>query len=370
MGKNLINSERFEGTYIGFAIGDAFGHPARELSYDQICERFEKHGCMDLAVSKKSGTALFTDATQMMLFTTDGILWADRESRGGEINYTTYVFYAYQLWLYTQTKTIAGKEYAWIFDEEKNAYQSRLLKAKGLYKTRFLERVNVDALLAARDLNYGKMISRVNDNGDNYGMKRVLPAGLYFNYDTEIAFRAGVDFAAITHTNPAGYLSAGCYSAVIAEIINGEELENAIKKVMRILKEYDDCDQTYFALDTTLSLLNDPDIAPSEAISRIGLGKTAEEALAISLFSAAIHQNSYANALMLAVNHDGASDVCGALTGGLLGAMHGVKCIPKRWIKKIQYYNLLLDMEERLFNVTVFNDNREFTGYDDTDETD
>lgn len=364
MGRIISSRERFEGAFLGFAIGDAFGYPARGMTFEQLCERFEKKGCLDLAVSKKSGMALFTDATQMTLFTADGIVWADREAKGGEINYTTYVFYSYQLWLYTQTKTIAGKEYSWLFNDEKNKYTSHLLKAKGLYKNRANDRVSVDALLAARELNYGKLISHVNDNADNGGLKRVLPAGLYFNYDTEIAFRAGADFAAITHGNPSAYLSAGCYSAITAELIAGQSVENAVKKVMRILKEYDGHEQVYLALDSALTLIYDESVPPREAIERLGRGYNAEEALAISIFCAVLHEDNFIHAIQLAVNHDGESDVCAALTGGLLGARNGVECIPKKWIKKIQYYNLLLDTEELLYNVTVFNDRN----YDDNGE--
>ncbi len=371
MGRLISNRDRFEGAFLGFAIGDAFGYPARGMSFMHLCERFEKHGCLDLAVSKRSGYALFTDATQMMLFTADGIIWADRESKGREINYTSYVFNAYQLWLYTQTKTVAGKEYAWLFDESKNPYRSRVLMAKGMYKNRFVERTNIDALLAARDMNYGKLFSKINDNTDSYGLKRVLPAGLYFNFDTKIAFRAGLDFAAITHTTPTAFLSAGVYCAIIAELINGEALDNSVKKAMSILKQYDDHEAVLMALDLALSCYYDESLTPSEAIAKIGLGHEASEALAIAVLCALMHQDSFVHAIQLAVNHDGASDVCAALCGGILGTMYGISFIPKRWIKKIQYYNLIIDMEESLFDITVFNEySPRQSGYPEASEDD
>jgi ADP-ribosylglycohydrolase len=354
MAREITARERYEGALLGFAIGDAFGHPIRTMEFSEICERFEKHGCLELAVSKQTETALFTDATQMMLFTADGIIWADREAKGGEINYTTYVFYAYQYWLFTQTNTIAGKEYAWLFDTERKRRQCRLLKAKGLYKNRFSDRVSIEALLRARDNQYGRLIHRVNDNGDNGGLKRVLPAGLYFNYDSETAFRAGADFAAVTHSSPTGYLSAGCYCAVIAELMNGGSLENAINIAMRILKEYDGHENTSLALDEMLEVLKDDSVTPRVAVSRLGDGRNAESALAIALFCASLHNEDFPNAIRLAANHDGESDVCAALCGGIFGAYRGIEAIPNRWIKKIQYYNLLLDVGEELFGVTVF----------------
>jgi len=358
MAREISARERYEGALLGFAIGDAFGYPVRNMEYSEICQRFEKHGCLELAVSKQTNTALFTDATQMTLFTADGIVWADREARGGEINYTTYVFYAYQFWLFTQTNTIAGKEYAWLFDREKNRRQCRLLRAKGLYKNRYPDRITMDALLSARDNQYGRLINKINNNGDNGGLKRVLPAGLYFNYDAETAFRAGADFAAISHTAPAGYLSAGCYSAIIAELMNGESLENAINIALRILKEYEGHELVLTAIEAALELIKDESVSPRTAINRLGEGKNAEDALAIALFCASVHSEDFANAIRLAVNHDGESDVCAALCGGLFGAYRGADAIPKRWLKKIQYYNLIMDVTEELFGVTVFREKK------------
>jgi ADP-ribosylglycohydrolase len=354
MARKITARERFEGALLGFAIGDAFGHPVREMEFSEICGRFEKHGCLELAVSKQTETALFTDATQMALFTADGIIWADREAKGMEINYTTYVFYAYQYWLFTQTNTIAGKEYAWLFDTERNRRQCRLLKAKGLYKNRYADRTNIDALLSARDGQYGRLIHKINDNADNGGLKRVLTAGLYFNYDSEIAFRAGADFAAITHTAPTGYLAAGCYCAIIAELINGESLENAINISMRILKEYEGHEPTILALDAALELIRDESVSPRIAMNQLGGGKNAEEALAVAVFCASLHSERYDNAIRLAANHDGDSDVTAALCGGILGVYRGASVIPRKWLKKIQYYNLIMDVGEELFGITVF----------------
>ncbi|MCL2109502.1 MAG: ADP-ribosylglycohydrolase family protein, partial [Oscillospiraceae bacterium] len=311
MSNEITTRERYEGAFFGFAIGDAFGYPIRDMDFDEICRRFEKAGCLQLAVSHKTETALFTDATQMALFTSDGIVWADREAKGKEINYTTYVFYAYQYWLFTQTNTIAGKEYSWLFDTEKKLRKCRLLKAKGLYRKRYTDRTNIDALLAARDNRYGRLIDKVNNNADNGGLKRVFPAGLYFNYDPEIAFRAGADFAAITHTAPTGYLAAGCYSAILAELISGETIENAVNIAARILREYEGHEEVLAALDTVLDLLKDESVSPRKAIETLGSGKNAAEALAIALFCASLHSENFADAIRLATNHDGESDVCG-----------------------------------------------------------
>ncbi|MDR0197950.1 MAG: ADP-ribosylglycohydrolase family protein [Oscillospiraceae bacterium] len=351
----LTYDSRFIGAFTGFSVGDAFGYPCRDLPFDGICARFEKKGCLQLAVSSKTETALFSDATQMMLFTADGITWASVSQLPEGVNYASYVFYAYQYWLYTQTKTIAGNEYSWLFDKSANPYRSALIKTKGLYKKRFSSSVNVDALAAAGNLNYGKIGEPKNDNSDNGAVKRVMPAGLFFNFDTLLAFRAGADFAAITHGNPTGYLSAGCYSAIIAQLVNGARIDDAAEKAMSILRSYDGCDECLETLRMTLELLGDESVPPLEAVRTIGTGNRADRALGIALFSAALHEDDYKNAVRLAVNHDGDSDVCGAMCGGLLGAYHGVGFVPKKWVKKLSYLRLIEDTAIRLLEQTYFN---------------
>jgi ADP-ribosylglycohydrolase len=352
----LDNASRFIGAYTGFSVGDSFGYPCRDMTFTEICTRFEKNGCLRLAVSSKTNSALFTDATQMTLFTTDGILWAAQSADDTGVNYTEYVFYAYQLWLYTQTKTIAGAEYSWLFDKTANPYKSKLIKTKGLYQNRYGDSVNVDALSQMRNMAYGKITAPLNELTDSGAVKRVLPAGLFFNYDTEIAFRAGVDFAAITHGDPVSYLSAGVYSAVIAELINGANIDAAIAKTAKILKTYRMHRDVSFIIEKVLNFLDDDSIEPMAAISHIGTDDNAAQVLGIALFSAALFEDSYENAIRLAVNHDGRSDVCGALCGGLLGAYHGAGFVPKKWVMKLSHLRLVEDIAISLVENSYFNE--------------
>ncbi|MCL2634039.1 MAG: ADP-ribosylglycohydrolase family protein [Oscillospiraceae bacterium] len=354
--QELTYALRFLGAFTGFAVGDAFGFPCRGLTFEEICRRFEKKGCLRLAVSGKTDTALFTDATQLMLFTADGITWAAETNATDGVNYASYVFYSYQYWLYTQTKTIAGNEYSWLFDKLANPYKSVLVKTKGLYKKRFTSTVNIDALLEARNLNYGKINAPLNENSDSGAVKRVLAAGLFFNYDTTLAFRAGADFAAITHGSPVAFLAAGCYAAIIAELINGVKIDDAIERAIVILKTYDGHSECLKTLELVKELLADENVPPLEAVKEIGTGLNANEALGVALFAAALHEDDFCNAIRLAVNHDGESDVCGALCGGLLGAYHGAGFVEKKWVKKLSYLRLIEDMALALAEQTYFNE--------------
>ena len=344
--------DRFKGVMLGLAIGDAFGYPIELMDYDSICERFEKKGCLDLAVSKRTGTALFTDDTQLSLFTADGLLWAHSAGADdGQVNYEDYIFLAYQVWLYTQTKTVAGKEYAWLFDPNQNAYKLRLLKAKGLYKKRTADTKNIDALLKIRNMAYGTPEHPLNDNKDNGAVKRSAPIGLYYYNDTRKAFDIGCRAAAITHGNPVAYISAGCYAAIIAEIVSGAEIEDAVKTVIELLGSVSEGEVLRKTLKYALDLVNNPEIDPMSAVRKMGYGFEAYEALAIAVYCAVLHFESPRYAIQLAANHDGASDTCASMAGAMLGAYFGEQGFPKGWVEKLQYKNLISAVADKMLKV-------------------
>jgi ADP-ribosylglycohydrolase len=337
-------------------VGDAFGYPCRDLTFPQICARFEKKGCLRLAVSGMTNTAMFTDATQMTLFTTDGILWAALSQNNDGVNYTEYVFYAYQMWLYTQTKTVAGDEYTWLFDKNANPYRSKLVKTKGMYRAAYADPVNVELLSRMRNLGYGKITAPLNAFDDTGAIKRVLAAGLFFNYDAQLAFRAGADFAAITHGGAASYLSAGCYCAIIAELVNDASMDSAIAKAIEILRTYPEHEEVLEVLNKVVQFLDDKDVSPLVAISHIGTEDNAAQALGVALFSAALFEDNFENAIRLSVNHDGQSEVCGALCGGLLGTYHGAQFVPSKWAAKLSFQRLIEDIAVSLAENSYFNE--------------
>lgn len=348
---------KFEGAIIGSALGDAFGYPLMALSYDEICDKFEKHGALELAVCRKTNTAYFTEATQMSLFTADGIIWSKNEHAAYENGaVATYVFYSYQMWLYMQTKTIAGREYEWLFDRSRNPNISSLLKNKGLGKSRRLNDVNIDALLDSRDGVFGTLTRRLNNNDDNGAVKRVTPAGLFYGENADMAFRMGCDIGAITHSAPNGYLPCGVYCAMLSEILGGASPDDALNEAMALLVSYPESGPLYESLQKAAELANDEDTDPQEGIAELGDGKTAISTLSIAVYSAILHQSNFKYAIALAANHDGDSSACAAITGGILGAWYGVKGLPKPWLKKIQYAALLETVADVLYDNSVFSE--------------
>jgi ADP-ribosylglycohydrolase len=50
----------------------------------------------------------------------------------------------------------------------------------------------------------------------------------------------------------------------------------------------------------------------------------------------------------LAVNHDGDSDSTGAITGSVLGALHGDQAIPSRWLDLLELRDVVTMMADDL----------------------
>ena len=345
--KELTLNDRFCGCLLGGALGDALGYPVEFMRTDEIEEAYGRNGITSLKVDKETGAALISDDTQMTLFTAEGIIWADKLGGKNEISsYTTYVFYAYQRWLYTQEKILASREYSHIIDKNE-PFPSRLLEEQRMFSRRAPGSTCLSALVSASNHNYGRFTNKINNSKGCGGVMRVAPAGLYFHRDSERAFRMAAEFAAITHTHPTGYLTGGVLGAVIAELINGASINDALDVATYILKGYDGCMETYRSLDHARTL-EEGTVAPMEAVRRLGEGWIAEEALAIAVYCALCHSEKPENALRLAVNHDGDSDSTGAICGNIIGAYKGASALPAGWLKKLEMGVLVEEMADAL----------------------
>lgn len=343
--------QRFIGCLIGGAMGDAMGFEVKAMTLEQIKRAFGKSGITKMTPSKITKNMRISDETQLTLFTLHGIMWGDfLGGKSGISNYTTYVFYAYQQWLYTQMSTIASVDYQWILDNERNNFPCEFLDIKELFKKRSPSKVLINTLMTSAEMNYGKIINRINDN-KNADSIRTSAAGLYFYTDPERAFRMGADFGGITHSHPTGYLAAGCFSSIISFILAGETIEQAVLDTLKQVKNYDGFEECFKAMDDALGLL-DEETKPMDAVALLGDGKTAESALAIGIYCACCHSINPENAILLAVNQDGNSDACGHICGSLVGAYKGINALPEKWNKQLQFSQLITKKAKELYKIT------------------
>jgi len=351
----MVSSDNYTACLLGGAMGDAFGYPVEFMKKSEIISAYGEEGITGFVIDKKSGKTLISDDTQMTLFTADGLIWSHlRCSERGIGSYeASGVLQSYCRWYYTQTGTIADD--LWL---QKQPHETENLvisynKTIMEYEELFVRRAPGNSCLSA--LSSGKMGTieePINNSKGCGGIMRIAPVGLFLHKYLEDAMRHGMAIAALTHGHPTGYIAAGALAVIIAELINGKSLEESLHTAFALLKEYDTNNETTLSLRKAIELAN-TDMDTSKAISQLGEGWIAEEALAIAVYCA-IKENDFKKALQLAVNHDGDSDSTGAICGSIIGAKEGMKAIPQNWLSQIELKDLIMDMAKKLYDVNSY----------------
>ncbi len=333
MTKHLLDN--FKGCLIGAAIGDALGYPVEFLYSEEIKDIYGSSGVTDLFVNGR-GAAEVSDDTQMTIFTAEGLLksiiWHFDAIQPLDIK---YVYDSYQDWLTTQSIPFElAPNKGWVS------------QIKDLYVTRA---PGMTCLESLENGIMGTIENPINSSKGCGGVMRVAPAGLIYYTTPELAFRAGAECAALTHGNPSGYLPAGVHACLIAYIIKGLSLEDAVDKSILILQKYAGYENTLALLHKAKDL-SKSDIHPEEAIKLLGGGWCGDKALAIGIYCALKSPNNFKKALLMSVNHDGDSDSTGSITGGILGAYLGIPKISAQWKKYVELKKELSLLAKDLFS--------------------
>ena len=95
--------------------------------------------------------------------------------------------------------------------------------------------------------------------------------------------------------------------------------------------------------------LSSNDHTDLQNIKALGEGWVGDEALAIALYCAIRHFDSFEDAMIAAVNHGGDSDSTGAVTGNILGAAMGYDAIPQFYKDDLEMHALILHMADDLY---------------------
>ncbi|EOC0476372.1 ADP-ribosylglycohydrolase family protein [Cronobacter turicensis] len=335
---------RFRGCLLGGAVGDALGAPVEFLSRAEITARWGAQGITDFEHAW-GGAGKITDDTQMTLFTAEGLLraWTRAAMRGIGPSFTSVTAHAYLRWLLTQGER---NRHGLLDTTELSGW---LIRHKALFHARAPGNTCLKAL---REMRACGEPARNNSKGCG-GVMRVAPVGLFYvRYPGDdvlkAAFDTGCQLAALTHGHPTGVLTGGVLAALVLQLVQGGSLPAALARSLDLLKSAPDHNETERALEHACLLAASP-LAPQEAIQKLGEGWVAEEALAIALYCA-LRARSFAEGVLMAVNHDGDSDSTGAIAGHVLGAIHGVAAIPQTWRARLDLNAVIQEMADDLLD--------------------
>jgi ADP-ribosylglycohydrolase len=316
---------RIRGCLVAGAVGDALG-AAIEFDSTESIRRRVRLGTVRDFVPAYGHAAPITDDTQMTLFTAEGLIRAKvRLDNKGVCHAPSVVDHAYARWLATQG------EHSGRWDEAE--FDGWLLGVRGLHSRRAPGNTCISALHATR---MGTIEEPLNDSKGCGGVMRIAPVGLMGRaYARDELFQLAAETAALTHGHPSGYLAAGALAEIVVSLCEARPLEIALDRAEAELVKHLRHEETLEALRAARTLADSNRSPGPETIALLGEGWVAEEALAIAVYCALV-VDDIAAGLILAVNHGGDSDSTGAITGNILGALHGYDAIPGHWTSELE----------------------------------
>lgn len=334
MNRNLIL-----GSLLAGAVGDALGASVEFMSLEEIRNKFGPAG-IQIYSPAYGGLGRITDDTQMTLFTFEGMLRAQmRFMERGFCDIPGVLHYAYLRWMATQGAIPLS-------NHPLSDFPGWLVKQEVLHHRRAPGNTCLTSLIIPEQ--FGKIDEPLNDSKGCGGVMRVAPVGFF---DIDDPFQLGCEAAAITHGHPSGYLSAGYLAELIQHLLKGRQLLESIERTTHHLAQEPDHEEVLAAISRAFELVKTAEGTPEE-IESLGAGWVAEEALAISLFCS-IMADDIKEGLLLAVNHSGDSDSTGAITGNILGAIHGLNGVPEDLLQDLEVRDIIFEMVDDLIAINT-----------------
>jgi ADP-ribosylglycohydrolase len=314
------------------------------MSRDEILDAFGPEGITNYA-SAYGRLGAITDDTQMTLFTAEGLLRGYiRAAKRGLCNPVAIVSKAYLRWLHTQGRTHSLHEKClngWLITHP----ELHAIRGPG------------STCLTSQEHFVSVETPQTNDRKGSGGIMRVAPVGMLMaryamarpeqqdRYLHE-TFELGCRTAGITHGHPTGQLASGAFAVIVFQLLLGSSIEVAIQTASEKLQQRAAHHETSHAITQAVALANSSQPIHL-AIKTLGEGWTAEEALAIALYSAC-KARGFEEGVFMAVNHDGDSDSTGSLAGQLLGVVHGYSGIPEKWLPSLELRSIIEEVADDL----------------------
>ena len=330
---SISDKDRVLGCFLGGAIGDALGYQ---------CE-FERGIKEREFTTFADDYGLFSDDTQMMLFTANALLWGKTRAtiKGIAPPAIACINYAYRDWYCTQNELPApSANVSWI--DKVPAMRHR--RAPGF-----------TCLNATNTTNnaeeYGTLEHPVNQSKGCGCTMRVAPIG-FFARDLKSAVQLAAETAALTHGHPLGIISTAFLGGLIYEIAHdsahkfSEQLHIAFEYTNQFatLHFHRQYQQDFTNIMRKAFELSRNSFHDQANINELGEGWVAEEAVAIAVYCCLRHQDDFADAVIASVNHDGDSDSTGIIAGNIMGARLGIAAIPPYYLDHIEHRDLIQEL--------------------------
>ena len=325
---NNLNS-KIRGSLLGGAIGDALGY---QIEF--------KRNIKEKEVTRFKDIGIISDDTQMTLFTANALLYRETRlcMRGVAMPISDAIYLGYMDWLDTQHNRKGKSSISWI----KEIPELNIPRAPG------------NTCLDALESNKKGTIDKPINNSKGCGtVMRVAPIGLYIKDNNE-AGKIAMEASAIIHGHPLGIIPSYVFASMLSLIVyeNMDILTSLRKSIDDLLDNTNEFKKK--DINDFIELINraieysNSDLNDQEAIRRLGEGWVAEEAFAIAIYSCLKHLNSFEDAVVCAINHDGDSDSTGSVTGNIIGAFLKEDAIPSYYVDNLELKDVICEIADDL----------------------
>lgn len=327
---DIINvRDRFAGSIIGSACGDALGHKIEFMSLKHINDVYGPQGIEFFP----DPAGQITDDTQMSLAVINGFADHGKLTKlelGEEVS-PFDISKVLDCLTAETARTVSKRFIGWMLDPMGG------------------HRAPGNACLAGcRAMAIGTNWGTAGgiDAGGCGAIMRSGPYGLMFSLigdDPVIAAAAASDVASIhakmTHGHPMGFASAGAHAAAVAMGVRGASIDDTVGSMIGVL---DSLDASHATAKRFVSMLDrfdgklDPDIFVEFPAWR------GDDALISAAHILMVHGDDLLAAIRAAVNIGGDSDSLGAVVGSLVGARTGASAVMgPDWFGRLEFKDVI-----------------------------
>jgi len=307
----IETKDRYRGSLIGLAVGDALGAPIEFTQKDSFepIKSYRRGGKFNLSIGE------YTDDTAMMLCLAQSMI----EKQG------------------VDQKDQLSKYLKWFED----GYMSANNRSIGCGK------VTLRALYRYMSRNCSECgNSRLTKGAGNGSLMRVAPVALFYANDIPLAMEMASKTSYTTHGLQICADTASLFVGLIIGALNGLDKEKLLSQeyLDELMKPF----EGYSFNEEVVELLRGSykDKSRDEIEARGYVIKTLESAL-----WGFYNSNSFDEGLLMVVNLGDDADTVGAVYGALAGAYYGLDSIGKEYRDGLMRYDLINDIALKLFTL-------------------
>lgn len=309
---------RFQGAFLGLAVGDALGMPAKFLSREQIVEYYggELHGFMAAHRGHASGALAagsYTDETQLNQIVAESLIHCSR----------------------LDPANLAERLVEWFHSEDCRSPGSSVATA-------------------CKHLASGAPWNKSGVHTAGCGASvRALPLALLYHRDEE-ALKENTRVASlITHNEPKAIAGAVAVSYLISRLLHMDAMHASalVRGAAHFIEAIDR--EMAAQIRWVLSLLSLP---CSEALAEIGTSGYVIETVPAAIYCFLKTPTDFSTSVLTAANAGDDADSVACLTGAFSGAYNGIHAIPAEWLSQLEDREWLRNMADRLYELSFLQD--------------